>query len=162
MARLHGLQLSSSVRPQQTSMVQTLLLLFALGALATVVIMWSRRSSADGRTPNAEFPIGDLGADQQTLRALRDAGADLTKPTEINFYLYFPTRAAADTAATQAATPQLRPHVDRAANGPTWLCLLTGNMVPTESAVHAESVRLGALAKAHSGEYDGWEAAVTK
>jgi hypothetical protein len=40
--------------------------------------------------------IGSLEADRQTLRALKDAGADLAKPTHVLFYLYFPTQELAD------------------------------------------------------------------
>ncbi len=43
-----------------------------------------------------------------------------------------------------------------------WLCFVSGQMIPAESAIHAEAVRLLALAQAHGGEYDGWEAAIVK
>ena len=107
-------------------------------------------------------PIGSAQADAQVLRALREAGADLTKETEVNFYLYFPIRDAAVRAAESDHTPGFTATVDQGADGKTWLCLISGTMVPSEAAIRTASVRLQALASSLGGEYDGWEAAVTK
>jgi regulator of RNase E activity RraB len=104
--------------------------------------------------------IGSAEADRQTLNALRDAGSDLTKPTDVNAYLYFEDREAAERAAADANTPEMTATVQRAADDSAWLCLVTGTMVPSETAIRALSIRLLAVASAHSGEYDGWEAAV--
>ena len=105
--------------------------------------------------------IGSLEADRQTLQALANAGANLTKPTEVNAYLYFQQREAADRAAIQVATPEMSAVVRRAADDSGWLCFVTGTMVPSETAIRALSVRLKAVADTLGGEYDGWEAAVT-
>ena len=43
-----------------------------------------------------------------------------------------------------------------------WLCLVSSTVVPTEEAIRAASTRLRAVAAAHGGEYDGWEAAVER
>lgn len=104
--------------------------------------------------------IGDAEADRQTLKALRDAGADLTKPTNVNAYLYFEALEDAERAAAEVSTPEMTATVKRAADDSAWLCFLTGTMVPSENAIRALSIRLLAVAAAHSGEYDGWEAAV--
>jgi hypothetical protein len=106
-------------------------------------------------------PIGSLEGDRQTLNALRKAGADLTRPTEVNFYLYFPTQAAAADAAAQAQTPELPARVMPGPDGKAWLCFVSGTMVPTELAIRAASTRLQAVATSLGGEYDGWEAAVS-
>jgi hypothetical protein len=136
--------------------------LVLLAAVVLLTIAWIRARSGGAENAGPRAPIGSLEADRQTLRALRDAGADLTKATEVNFYLYFPSQAAADSAAAQATTPELPTQVKRAADGSAWLCLVSGEMVPTEEAIHAASTRLQAVAVAHGGEYDGWEAAVTQ
>jgi hypothetical protein len=106
--------------------------------------------------------IGSLEADRQTLQALKNAGANLTKPTHVLFYLYFETQELADKAAASGRTSELEATVRPAASGGGWLVLLEGTMVPSESAMHATSARLLGLATSLGGEYDGWEAAVTQ
>ena len=124
----------------------------AIVALTFVFRTWLPRSA----------PIGSAEADAQVLRALREAGADLTKETEVNFYLYFPIRDSAVRAAESDHTPGFTATVDQGADGKTWRCLISGTMVPSEAAIRTASVRLQALASSLGGEYDGWEAAVTK
>lgn len=141
-------------------MVRTLLVVAVL--VAIILVVRTRRGNRPSTTTQATAAIGSLEADQQTLRALRDAGANLTKPTEVNFYLYFHERAGADSAAAQAGTQELTASVQRAADNSAWLCLVTGTIVPSETAIRQASTRLQAVAAAHGGEYDGWEAAVTK
>ena len=134
-------------------------LLIALVVIAALALVrFTRRSGAAAMTA----PIGSGEADAQTLLALRNAGADLTKPTEVNFYLYFPTREAAERAADSARTPSFTAKVGEGADGKSWLCRVSGEMVPSESAIRAASTRLQALAATLGGEYDGWEAAVTR
>jgi Regulator of ribonuclease activity B len=72
----------------------------AVVVAAVVLLCLVRRRPPTVRPLSA--PLGSAEADAQTLRALRDAGADLTKETEINFYLYFPTQEAAAGAADSA------------------------------------------------------------
>jgi hypothetical protein len=141
-------------------MIRTLLVVAVL--VAIILVVRTRRGNEPSTTTQATAAIGSLEADQQTLRALRDAGANLTKPTEVNFYLYFHERAAADSAAAQAGTQELTASVQRAADNSAWLCLVTGTIVPSETAIRQASSRLQAVAATHGGEYDGWEAAVTK
>ena len=134
------------------------LLAVLLAIAAPVLVRFARRQ----RRATAAAPVGSAEADTQTLLALRDAGADLTKATEVNFYLYFPTREAAERAANSAQTPDLAAKVREGADGKSWLCRVSGQMVPSESAIRAASIRLQALAATLGGEYDGWEAAVTR
>lgn len=106
--------------------------------------------------------IGSLEGDRQVLAELLKAGADLSKATEVNYYLYFQEQHAADSAAAHAGSGPLTATVRRAGDDSAWLCLVSGQMVPTEAAIHAHTLRLVDLAKAYGGEYDGWEAAVTR
>ena len=107
-------------------------------------------------------PIGSEEADARVLRALQEAGADLRKETEVNFYLYFPIQDSAVRAAESDHAPGFAATVKTGADGKTWLCLISGRMVPSEAAIRAASLRMSALASSLGGEYDGWEAAVTK
>lgn len=106
--------------------------------------------------------IGSIEADRQVLAQLRKAGADLSKPTEVLYYLYFKERPAADSAAAQVGPGPLSARVQRAADDSAWLCLVSGEMVPSEQAIREYTTRLVALARMYHGEYDGWEAAVQK
>ena len=140
-----------------------MLLTLGIIAGAVIIVAFVRGTRAGGmyRVDACKGDIGGPEADRQVLAAFRDAGGDVDKPTEVNFYLYFPTRDAAERAAASAGTPQMPAYVDRGADGKSWLCFVSGQMVPSEAAIRAASVRLQAIAAAHGGEYDGWEAAVT-
>lgn len=137
-----------------------------IAALAILVIIAlfvrARRGDQLHMIEAQKGTIGSLEGDRQVLEQLRKAGADLTKPTEVNFYLYFKDRQAADSAAAHASAGPLVATVRRGADDSSWLCFVSGSMVPTEAAIHEQAVRLLALARAHGGEYDGWEAAIVK
>ncbi len=130
-------------------------------AVAFAIFRGARSTRAVSRVAEEKDGMGGLEADRKVLAALRDAGADLTKVTEVNFYLYFNDRTSADAAAFQASMPPLTATVREGADDISWLCCATGQMIPSESAIHAASERLRELAMRHGGEYDGWEAAVT-
>jgi hypothetical protein len=106
--------------------------------------------------------IGSLEGDQQVRAQLRKAGADLSKATEVNYYLYFQDRQAAESAAAHVGAGPLVGTVQRAADDSGWLCLVSGTMVPSEEAIRDYTTRLVEVAKTYHGEYDGWEAALTK
>ena len=106
--------------------------------------------------------IGSLEGDRQVLDQMRQAGADLSKPTEVNFYLYFKDRAAAERALPEASDGALTASVQPVANSDSWLCLVSGTLVPDEAVIHATVVRLLGLAQRYGGDYDGWEAAITQ
>ncbi len=53
---------------------------------------------------------------------------------------------------------QVRP----AAKGPTWLARANRGMVPTAAKIQEMRQQFESLASRLDGEYDGWEAAVTR
>ena len=110
----------------------------------------------------AKGDIGSLEGDRQVLAQLRKAGADLSRPTEVNYYLYFQERRAAESAASEVGNGPLAATVRRAGDDSAWLCFVSGTMVPSETAIRAYSTRLVEVARRHGGEYDGWEAAIAK
>lgn len=130
--------------------------------LLIAVRMWSRRSARAARVATADGPIGSLEGDRQVLQQLQQAGADLTRPTTVNYYLYYDDRAAADRAASHASAAPLVATVRRAGDDSAWLCFVSGTMVPSETNIRAQTTRLVAIAQATGGRYDGWEAAVTR
>jgi hypothetical protein len=101
--------------------------------------------------------------DGAVLTALRANGADLDQPTHVLFYVYAPTEAGANRIAERGRDATLGAEVRPSASGDgTWLCLLQGTFVPTLVVLRQYRDRFESLAAAEGGEYDGWEAAVTK
>ena len=100
--------------------------------------------------------------DQQVLDQLKAAGSDLTKPHNIEFFLYFPSEQKANEAGTQLKKEGLSIEVRGAAVSSDWLCFGKKEMIPK----HSELVRLRrvfeALAKKLGGEYDGWGSPVVR
>jgi hypothetical protein len=107
-------------------------------------------------------PIGSEAGDLQVLQQLRAAGADLTKATEVDYYMYFADSATAARAADSVRAAGFEGEVRSGRGRTEWLCLATGTMVPDTTAIFAATKRFRELTKSLSGDYDGWEAAVTK
>ncbi|HEX6371378.1 MAG TPA: ribonuclease E inhibitor RraB [Longimicrobium sp.] len=96
----------------------------------------------------------------RVLEKLAAVGADVGAPTEVSVYLYFPSEEAASRAAEQVrglGFPEVR--VSASLNE-SWACIGTRTMAPELNAVRELAARLEEVARAHGGEYDGWEAAV--
>lgn len=128
------------------------LILLPLALVAAVLLI---RQTTTFRPPPAD-------PDAALLAQLRKAGADLTRPTELRFFLSLPDQAAADRVARQIHEPGLRPEVRPADTGNTWLCLVTGTLTPTHQTMHRLRQQFEALALAERGEYDRWEAGLTR
>jgi Regulator of ribonuclease activity B len=121
-------------------------------------LMWRPRQSVREDRAFAKNAI----ADAETLHELRKAGTDLNKPTDVEFYLYFRTREAAERAQHSVQLPGFSAVVKPAEAGKNWLCLLNGRLVPSEDEISSVSKRLQTLADSLDGDYDGWEAKVTR
>ena len=104
-------------------------------------------------------------ADQATLDNMRRAGADLSKPVEIDHYLYLPRKDLADQAAAALRSQGYKVTVDTAAvvrPGEAWLALASQTTVPTMGYLRMTRATYTALANKLGGVYDGWEAPVAK
>lgn len=102
------------------------------------------------------------GPDAFVIVQLERAGANLSRPHPVEFFLYFPERDGADRAAAKVAALGMEVKVDRAASGSLWLVFAVRNMVPAEREMARLRVALEAIAAAEKGEYDGWGAPVVK
>jgi len=100
--------------------------------------------------------------DQSVLVQLRKAGSDLSKPHNIEFFLYFPTRAVAEKAASPIRNAGFEVDVKRAAQGDTWLCFATKTMVPELPDLQKIRRNFVTLAISMNGEYDGRGTQVVK
>ena len=89
---------------RKTLIVATLILLFAaMGACTTA----------------------EEQADLQTLNRLEEAGSDLSKPHEMEFFLYFPDEASANAAAADIREQGFSVQVWPPEDGSDWLCFAT-------------------------------------
>ena len=94
--------------------------------------------------------------DQWVIAQLQKAGSNLAKPHAIEFFLYFPTEFAANQASARVCDAGFQSEVRKAAQGDTWLCLATKEMVPTQDALETIRRNFGSIATSLGGEYDGW------
>lgn len=99
-------------------------------------------------------------AEQQDARVidnLRQAGADLSKPHDIDFFLMFPRESSAYSAAADIEKLGYSVIAVEALPGQAqWQIHAKRTMVPKLNAMTAITRGLEALAQFHGGYYDGW------
>jgi regulator of RNase E activity RraB len=100
--------------------------------------------------------------DEAVLAQLKKAGSDLSKPHQIEFFLYFHAESSAQQAAKQIKEQGFNVEVRRAAKGTDWLCFATKKMVPELAALQRIRRDFSNLAAANGGEYDGWGTGVVQ
>jgi hypothetical protein len=103
--------------------------------------------------------------DQRVLDQLREAGSDLSKPHDLEFFLYFPNQEAAAIAADRIRTSGaggFMAEVRRSPQGDAWVCYVTRKMVPEGAKIALIGERFRVLAQELGGEYDGWETSLVK
>jgi regulator of RNase E activity RraB len=100
--------------------------------------------------------------DQLVLAQLKKAGSDLSKPHVIEFFLYFPTQAAAEQAAVRAREDGFQAKVEPPLKDTNWLCLTTKTMVPDLKRLQDLRSAFERLAWLLKGTYDGWGTSVEK
>lgn len=113
-------------------------------------------------TAPVALPQGGSDPDSQVLVQLRKAGSNISKPHEIEFFLYFKTKDSATRASGLVAKEGCRVAVEPGADHTSWLCDGRKRMVPRLSALVRLRKRFEGIARKYGGEYDGWETAVVK
>jgi hypothetical protein len=113
----------------------------------------------DERSPQLGLRYKDLAV----LGALRDAGADLTQPRHVVFYLYFADPAdaerAGEAARGQGYTPDVRTPLPEYPGQWALVCD-RHDTVTSPDFIRGADDFFQALADTHGGDYDGWEASV--
>jgi len=107
-------------------------------------------------------PANTSALDELTLQQLAKAGGNLQKPTDVVNYLYVPTELVAQKGGRELQQAGFTVEVRPAATGSNWLALARIDLVPSPQNIQLLRERFEALATKLGGEYDGWEAAVTK
>lgn len=97
-----------------------------------------------------------VSPDKQVLVQLKKAGSNLSKPHDVEFFLYFPTESIAQQAASQIRVAGFAVEVKPAAKGIDWLCFATRRMVPDIAALEQIRKDFNNLTATLGGEYDGW------
>jgi len=115
-----------------------------------------RRDRADrrpGKTPQ--------DADKLALRQLKMVGADLSLPRHVIHFLLFESESdARAAAATIDAGGAWTTHVDAPSETlEEWSVRVDGHRIVGAETVAAFRAQFVQIARAHNGEYDGWEAA---
>ena len=100
--------------------------------------------------------------DQQVLDQLKNAGSDLSKPHDIEFFLYFADEETANTASREVKEEVDAVKVQQAAKGSGWLCFATRRMMPDHRELVRLRKRFNAISLKLEGEYDGWGTEVVK
>lgn len=111
----------------------------------------------EGRVQAVERVDDAAEADARVLDHLARLGCDPSQPRECRHYLYVPGREPA--AAVAGALVRDGWDAEAEDVGDAWLVTATTFASLTDATVRATRLRLELLAAAHSGQYDGWEAA---
>ncbi|HCU67368.1 MAG TPA: ribonuclease E inhibitor RraB [Rheinheimera sp.] len=102
----------------------------------------------------SQFPDDGNG---DMLQALADAGVDLSKSLELDFYLVFPDKQKAETALNALTALDEGGEVELNFNDlEQWELIVSLNMVPDHAAITAKEAELDKFAKKFGGYNDGW------
>ncbi len=113
----------------------------------------------DERAPQTGVKYSDL----LVLEQLLNAGADLTAPRHVVYYLYFPSEEGATAAAAESTAAgfgtDLRAPTPEADD--LWVVVAERHdYVLDLDIVRDNTDWFAELAERHGGDYDGWEASV--
>lgn len=133
-------------------------ILGGLAVIAIVVVWLVWRNLGDNR------PATGAQWDRLTLQQLRIAGSDVSRPHAVDFFLYLPTRGAAESAAEELRRAGYTAKVETSASpsANTWLCQAVKEMAPSEANLSEARGVFEGLAERFRGNYDGWGAAVVR
>lgn len=105
------------------------------------------------------------------LNHMAASGANLSKPAHVLFYLYFPDRKEAKSAAAQLEDEGYKAKSHRTPTKSLWQrlfgpksfsCIAETRLVPSKSNLNTAIDRMEIIAMKFGGEYDGWEASVER
>lgn len=127
---------------------------------------WKSLFTRTGAKP-IESSDGDVSDDQRVIQALANAGSDISRPTDIVFYLYIPKQEDAEKCFAALWNLGYRANLSQPPgslpNGTAesrWGVVSHLEAVPSSAALTAARQLMETLAAECAGEYDGWEAAV--
>jgi hypothetical protein len=96
--------------------------------------------------------------DAVLLERLAKSGSDLSKVHQIDFFLRFPSRKAAEHADSQLQDFAFATKTEPGKTGDEWTIQATKRMYPVESDLQGLRDKLELIATEGHGTYDGWQA----
>ena len=96
------------------------------------------------------------GPDKAVVDQSIKLGDDLSKPREVEFFLYFPTEESTYEASVKVRDLGFNVTVELSGYDARWLCFATKRMVLDLEELVRIREQFEALAVALDGEYDGW------
>lgn len=93
------------------------------------------------------------------IAELKAQGSDITKPTNVIFYLYFQKRSQAEALKGQITKLGFQVDIHKIQDYDLWTLAANKTMVPSENNVISLGQQFTAMASSEGGKYDGWEAA---
>jgi len=113
--------------------------------------------------PNERSPqLGLRYKDLAVLGQLMNAGADLSQPREVVYYLYLPCEDVARSVQAEVHGKGFEAEVREPREGfaGQWAVACKRRAVVTPDFVREADDMFQTLADRHKGEFDGWEASV--
>jgi hypothetical protein len=101
-------------------------------------------------------------SDAQVIEQLTKGGSNLTRPHNIEFRFYFPSRELAERVTGTLRADGFRVSVEEVAQGNQYILRAARAMVPLLSELQSLRSRFDELATREGGVYDGWSAGVVK
>ncbi len=119
-----------------------------------------KKAKAEFGRPSA---VIETGGDVEALQGLKKAGSNLSKPHDAEFFLHFPTEAAAQEAVGKVKAMGLETAEVRTGDKPgEWIVYSRKSMKLDAEGLKRMRYHFGRIAKAGGGRYGGWEAAIVK
>ncbi|MBS1786770.1 MAG: ribonuclease E inhibitor RraB [Acidobacteria bacterium] len=114
----------------------------------------------------AEVLLDTAVEDNRLLIAIQDQGDDLTKPRDLDFFLYAKTKERATLVADFITDNRYgRPFVQSYPKNDeslTWRIKVTIHAPLAENVVHTLSAFFACLSQIYDLDYDGWETSIEK
>ncbi len=125
---------------------------------------WKKQTAEDfiaqGR---AAGPVDPRASDEATIAQLAAAGGDLSQVTHVIHYVYLPSGEAARACKEEFERAGFGVKVfEPDKQVPAWSLHVDHQMVVSLESITEARERLTGAALLHDGDYDGWEAAVTR
>ena len=118
--------------------------------VAVAVFLFARRA-APGKA-----------SDAQVIEQLTKGGSNLTRPHNIEFRFYFPSRELAERVTGTLRADGFQVSVEEVAQGNQYILRAARAMVPLLSELQSLRSRFDELATREGGIYDGWSAGAVK
>jgi hypothetical protein len=128
---------------------------WAIYALVLLIVIVAVVLFVRGSTPRK-------ASDAQVIEQLTKGGSNLTRPHNIEFRFYFPSREQAERVTATLRADGFQVSLEEVAQGNQYTVRAARAMVPLLTELKSLRSRFDELATREGGIYDGWSAGVVK